>query len=91
MKTLAASRGFGDLAMEMARGKFAIGKVITPQEDGKTIRLRKASHGRDMGDDLHAGYVDAILNSGSPDAIGAMEFLLRTLRDQAEGSPKKKK
>jgi transcriptional regulator with XRE-family HTH domain len=83
MKTLAASHGFGDLAIEMARGKFAIGKVIAPQDSGKGIRLRKASHGRDMGDDLHAA-VDVILSSGSADAIGAMEFLLRTLRDQAE-------
>ncbi|HXE64700.1 MAG TPA: helix-turn-helix domain-containing protein [Bryobacteraceae bacterium] len=88
MKSLAVRQGLADLAMEMGRGRFAVGKVIAPQDAGKAIRLRKASHGRDMGDDLHAA-VDTILESGSPEAIGAMEFLLRTLRDQAENTLKK--
>jgi hypothetical protein len=88
MKSLAVRKGLADLAMEMGRGRFAVGKVIAPQDGGKSIRLRRASHGRDMGDDLHAA-VDAILETGSPEAIGAMEFLLRALRDQAEGAGKR--
>jgi transcriptional regulator with XRE-family HTH domain len=88
MKSLAVRRGLADLAMEMGHGRFAVGKVIAPKDAGKSIRLRKASHGNDMGDDLHAA-VDAILAAGSPEAIGAMEYLLRTLRDQAEGTGKK--
>jgi transcriptional regulator with XRE-family HTH domain len=90
MKSLAVRHGLADLAIEMGRGRFAVGKVIAPQDAGKAIRLRKASHGHDIGDDLHAA-VDAILESGSPEAIGAMEFLLRTLRDQAETTLKKTK
>jgi hypothetical protein len=74
----------------MGHGRFAVGKVITPKDAGKSIRLRKASLGNDMGDDLHAA-VDAILTAGSPEAIGAMEYLLRTLRDQAETPAKKGK
>jgi transcriptional regulator with XRE-family HTH domain len=88
MKTLAASRGFGDLAMEMAGGKFTVGKVITPAAKGKSIRLRRASHGTDMSDELHAA-VDAILNSGLPDAIGAMEYFLRSTKEQVELAPKR--
>ena len=88
MKTLAASRGFGDLAMEMAGGRFTVGKVITPANRGKAVRLRRASHGADMGDELHAA-VDAILNSGSPDAIGALEYFLRTTKEQVESTPKR--
>jgi transcriptional regulator with XRE-family HTH domain len=88
MKSLAVSQGLADLAMEMGRGRFTVGKVIAPHDAGKSIRLRKASMGRDMGDDLHAA-VDAILEAGTPEAIGAMEYLLRTLRDQAETSGKK--
>lgn len=90
MKTLAVARGFADLAMEMSRGKFTIGKVIAPQEGGRNIRLRKASHGRDMSDELHAA-VDHILENGSPDAIAAMDFLLRTLGARTEPAPKKTK
>src|SRR3569833_834795 len=90
MKSLAVRRGLADLAMELGQGRFAVGKVIAPKDAGKSIRLRKASHGNDMGDDLHAA-VDAILEAGSPEAIGAMEFLLHTLRDQAEAPPKKVK
>ena len=90
MKSLAVRRGLADLAMDMGQGRFAIGKVIAPKDAGKSIRLRKSSHGNDMGDDLHAA-VDAILEAGSPEAIGAMEFLLHTLRDQAEAPPKKVK
>jgi transcriptional regulator with XRE-family HTH domain len=90
MKSLAVRQGHADLAMEMGRGRFAVGKVIAPQDAGKSIRLRKAPHGRDMGDELHAA-VDAILETGSPEAIGAMEVLLRTLRDQAEVTGKKTK
>jgi transcriptional regulator with XRE-family HTH domain len=90
MKSLAVRQGLADLAMEMdmGRGRFAVGKVIAPQDAGKSIRLRKTSHGRDLGDDLH-GALDAILETGSPEAIGAVEFLLRTLRDQAETATKK--
>jgi transcriptional regulator with XRE-family HTH domain len=88
MKSLAVRQGLADLAMEMSRGRFAVGKVIAPQDAGKSLRLRKASHGRDMGDDLHAA-LDSILETGSPEAIGAIEFLLRTLREQAESTPKK--
>jgi hypothetical protein len=43
-----------------------------------------------MGDELHAA-VDAILETGSPEAIGAMEYLLRMLRGQAETPAKKAK
>jgi transcriptional regulator with XRE-family HTH domain len=90
MKSLAVQHGVADLAIEMGRGRFTVGKVIAPHDAGKSIRLRKASHGRDMSDDLHAA-VDIILETGSPEAIGAMEYLLRTLRQQAESSPKTSK
>jgi transcriptional regulator with XRE-family HTH domain len=90
MKNLAVRHGLADLAMEMGHGRFAVGKVIAPKDAGKSIRLRKVSHGRDMGDELHAA-VDVILETGSPEAIGAMEFLLRTLREQAETPAKKGK
>jgi len=90
MKSLAVRQGLADLAMEMGRGRFTVGKVIAPQDAGKSIRLRKASYGRDMGDELHAA-VDAILATGSPEAIGAMEVVLRSLRDQAETAAKKTK
>ena len=90
MKSLAVRQGLADLAMEMGRGRFAVGKVIAPQDAGKSIRLRKAAHGHDMGDELHAA-LDAILETGSPEAIGAMEFLLRTLRSQSEITGKKTK
>jgi transcriptional regulator with XRE-family HTH domain len=90
MKTLAAARGFADLAMEMAGRKFAVGKLITPADKGKSVRLRNASHGADMNDELHAA-VDAILNSGSPDAIGALEYFLRTTKDQVGPVPKRSK
>ncbi|HEU5022708.1 MAG TPA: helix-turn-helix domain-containing protein [Bryobacteraceae bacterium] len=88
MKSLAVRQGLGDLALEMTRGRFAVGKLIAPQDAGKSVRLRKSSHGRDLGDDLHAA-LDAILETGSPEAIGAIEFLLRTLRDHAEAPPKR--
>lgn len=88
MKSLAVRQGLADLAMEMSHGRFIVGKVIAPKDPGKSIRLRKAAHGHDMGDDLHAA-VDAILAAGSPEAIGALEYLLRTLRDQVETPAKK--
>ena len=90
MKNLAVRQGLADLAMEIGHGRFTVGKVIAPKDAGKSIRLRKVSHGRDMGDELHAT-VDAILETGSPEAIGAMEVLLRALADQVEGTAKKSK
>lgn len=90
MKNLAVRQGLADLAMEIGHGRFTVGKVIAPKDAGKSIRLRKVSHGRDMGDELHAA-VDAILETGSPEAIGAMEVLLRALADQVEGPAKKSK
>jgi len=90
MKNLAVRQGLADLAMEIGHGRFTVGKVIAPKDAGKSIRLRKVSHGRDMGDELHAA-VDAILETGSPEAIGAMEVLLRALADQVEGTAKKSK
>jgi transcriptional regulator with XRE-family HTH domain len=89
MKTLAVNRGFADLAMEMTAGKFSVARVITPAQAGKSIRLRRNTHGRDMSDELHEA-VDAILNSGSVEAIGALDFFVRTTRDQVE-TPKKTK
>ncbi len=90
MKSLAVRRDRADLAMEMGQGRFTVGKVITPRDATKSIRLRKASHGRDMGDDLHAA-LDAILETGSPEAIGALEFLLGALRERSETPAKKTK
>jgi len=90
MKNLAVRQGLADLAMEIGHGRFTVGKVIAPKDAGKSIRLRKVSHGRDMGDELHAA-VDAILETGSPEAIGAMEVLLRALADKVEGTAKKSK
>ena len=92
MKTLAVSRGFADLAMEMGGSGFTVGKVIAPADAGRAVRLRRASHGRDMSDELHVA-LDIILGSGSADAIGAADFMLRAIRGQVEaaGSGKGKK
>ena len=44
----------------------------------------KLWHGCDLSDDLHEA-LDTILNEGTPDAIGSIEFdLLRTTKEQID-------
>jgi hypothetical protein len=58
--------------MEMDCGLFAAGR-LSPQDAGKS----------EMGDELHATAIP-VLETGSSEAIDAMEFLLRNLWEQLE-------
>lgn len=87
LKNLAHNKGYAELAL--SQPAMGIQQVFEPTDAGKKIRLRRG-RGRDMSEELHEA-LDVILNGGSPDAIGTVDFMLRMVRAAVEsmGGPKR--
>ncbi len=79
MKTIAAERGFADVALVLSSDAWQVRTLIHPpqefaQRQGKQIQYAAI---QDAGRQAQHALLDALLDSGNPDAAAAIDHLLR--------------